>query len=251
MDERLTPDELRSLLGAFALGAVDTDEREQVEQFVLDDHDARVELHQLEHAVAWLGHASPRPTAASWDTVRAEMNRDLTEDSSTNVTELRPQRGSEPTYSRDPEIGGRPSHEGGLWRRVTAIAAAAALVVGISVAVAQVIDSDSTTKTATAVALRAPNGAAVVNVRVNDDGIGTIAASTLPAAPAGHEYQLWTQSNADAPMESAGLLGRTPHAGRPIHVPKHSARVAISIEPTGGSAEPTTDPVAVSALGAL
>ncbi len=243
MDERLTPDELRSLLGAFALGAVDTNEREQVEEFVLDDHDARTELHQLEHAVAWLGHASPRPTAASWDAIRAEMNRDLHREVPTNVSDIRGQR--------DHEISGRTIREGGGWRRVTAIAAAAALVVGISVAVTQVIDSDSTTTTATAVAMRAPDGNAVVKLRVGPSGSGTIAASTLRAAPAGHEYQLWTQPNAKTPMQSAGLLGRVPHAGLPIHVPKRSARLAISIEPTGGSAEPTTEPVAVSALGAV
>ncbi len=243
MDERLTPEELRSLLGAFALGAVDTNEREEVERFVLDDHDARTELHQLEHAVAWLGHASPRPTAASWDAVRAEMNRDLLGAVPSNVSELR--------APRAPEIGQRTLRGRGAWRRVTAIAAAAALVVGISIAVAGVIDSDSTTRTATAVALRAPDGVAVVNVRVDPDGKGSIAASTLPAAPAGHEYQLWTQPSAEAPMKSAGLLGRAPHAGRPIHVPKHSARFAISIEPIGGSSAPTTDPVAISALGVL
>ena len=243
MDERLTPDELRSLLGAFALGAVNINEREQVEQFILDDHDARNELHQLEHAVAWLGHASPRPTAASWDAVRAEMNRDLDREIPTNVREIRGPHGR--------EVNSRTIRQGGGWRRVTAIAAAAALVVGISVAVTQVIDSDSTTKTATAVAMRAPDGVSVVNLRVDPDGNGTIAASTLPAAPAGHEYQLWTQPNAESPMQSAGLLGRVPRAGLPIHVPQHSGRVAISIEPSGGSAEPTTDPVAISALGAL
>ena len=80
MDERLTPEELRELLGAFALDAVDPEERAQVEEFVLDDRDARVELHQLEHAVAWLGHASPRPSDAAWNAVRLEMARDLRPD---------------------------------------------------------------------------------------------------------------------------------------------------------------------------
>ena len=58
-DDDLTPEELHELLGAFALGALDDDERAQVEDYVLHDADARAELHQLEHAVAWLGHASP------------------------------------------------------------------------------------------------------------------------------------------------------------------------------------------------
>jgi len=51
-------------------------------------------------------------------------------------------------------------------------------------------------------------------------------------------------------MHSAGILGRSP-GGRRIRVPTDSVRIAISVEPDGGSRAPTTDPVAISDLGAL
>jgi anti-sigma-K factor RskA len=97
----------------------------------------------------------------------------------------------------------------------------------------------------TTVALAAPDGRVTVTARLDSDGAGKIVTSSLPPAPAGHEYQLWSQPNPLASMHSAGLLGTNPHGHR-IHVPDHAHRIAISVEPTGGSAAPTTNPVAVS-----
>src|SRR6185312_11947963 len=93
---------------------------------VLHDTDARAELHQLEHAVAWLGHASPRPSASAWDAVRAEMDRDLA-------------AGSGPAAGPDGapaapvvDLATRRRRVG--WQRITAIAAAVALVVAAGIA---------------------------------------------------------------------------------------------------------------------
>jgi anti-sigma-K factor RskA len=231
------PEALRNLLGAFALGALDDEERAQVEDYVLHDTEARAELHQLEHAVAWLGHASPRPSEASWDAVRAEMARDLAApgDPATDpapVVDLATRRRSRPR-----------------WQRLTAAAAAVALVVGFGLAMLSVFSVDSGSGTTT-VALAAPDGRVAVTARLHADGSGTIVTSSLPRAPAGHEYQLWSQPDAQTSMESAGLLGADPH-GRHIRVPEHTNRLAISVEPEGGSRAPTTDPVAVSGDDAL
>ena len=54
MARQLTPDELNALLGAYALGAVDDDEREQVEAYVAEDTAAADELEQLQDAAVWL-----------------------------------------------------------------------------------------------------------------------------------------------------------------------------------------------------
>jgi Anti-sigma-K factor rskA. len=227
VDERLTPDELRGLLGAFALGAVDPDEHEQVEEFVLDDREARAELHQLEHAVAWLGHASPRPSAQSWDALRLEMDRDLA------------------TPGTVTSMAAFESHRNRRgWRQLIAVAAAAVILVGTAIGVARVIEKDSGPTTRT-VALHAPSGRTAVEASIAANGDGSIHTSNLPAAPAGHVYQLWAQPTSTAPMHSAGILGRSP-AGHHVHIPPGSVRIAISVEPDGGSPAPTTDPVAVS-----
>ena len=228
MDERLTPDELRGLLGAFALGAVDAHEREQVEEFVLDDRDARAELHQLEHAVAWLGHASPRPSEQSWDSLRLEMDRDLA---------------APGTVTSMATFESRRNRRG--WRQLIAVAAAAVILVGTAIGVARVIEKDSGGPTTRTIALHAPSGRTAVEASIARDGDGSIRTSNLPAAPAGHVYQLWAQPTTTAPMHSAGILGRSP-AGHHVHIPPGSARIAISVEPDGGSPAPTTDPVAVS-----
>lgn len=232
------PEELRNLLGAFALGALDEEERAQVEDYVLHDADARAELHQLEHAVAWLGHASPRPNEASWDAVRAEMTRDLAatgdpgDAAPAPVVDLAARRRSRPR-----------------WQRLTATAAAVALVLGFGLAMLSVFSADHGSGTTT-VALAAPDGRVAVTARLRADGSGTIVTSSLPHAPAGHEYQLWSQPDAQTSMQSAGLLGADPD-GRHIQVPQHTNRIAISVEPEGGSRAPTTDPVAVSGDNAL
>lgn len=241
MDERLTPDELRELLGAFALGAVGPGEREQVEAFVLDDRDARSELHQLEHAVAWLGHASPRPSEASWDAVRREIAADL------EVERMVERTGTtaEPAHAMAP-IADLAAHRSRRnWRQIVAVAAATIVLLGTAIGVANVILTDSKNPPGRAVALRAPDGGIPIRITVERNGSGSVRTSELPPALAGHVYQLWAQSSAIAPMHSAGLLGRSPK-GHHLRIPAGSFRIAVSVEPDGGSTEPTTDPVAVS-----
>ena len=237
MEQRLTPDELRELLGVFALGAVSPDEREQVETFVLDDLDARGELHQLEHAVAWLGHGSPRASRASWNAVQREMAADLEAERVAVVT-------SAPDSTAP--VADLAAHRNRRnWRQLVAVAAATALLLGTGIGVANVILKDSTNPPGRSVALRAPDGGVPIRIVLERNGSGLVRSSDLPPALAGHVYQLWAQSSATAPMHSAGLLGRSPK-GHHVRVPPGSVRIAISVEPDGGSVEPTTDPVAVS-----
>ncbi len=234
----MSPDELRELLGAFALGAVDPGEREQVEEFILDDQDARTELHQLEHAVAWLGHASPRPSQASWDAVQREMAADL-EAERVPVTTATPSAPMAPVA----DLASHRSRRN--WRQVVAVAAATALLLGTGIGVANVILKDSKNLPGRSVALRAPDGGVPIRIVLERNGSGSVRSSDLPPTLAGHVYQLWAQSSATAPMHSAGLLGRSPK-GHHLRVPEGSFRIAVSVEPDGGSVEPTTDPVAVS-----
>ncbi len=240
MDERLTPDELRELLGAFALGAVAPGEREQVEAYVLDDQDARTELHQLEHAVAWLGHASPRPSEASWDAVQREMAADLEAERVVERTSPAAVPGGVATVA---DLDAHRTRRN--WRQLVAVAAATLVLLGTAIGVGKVIVSDSKNPPGRSVALRAPDGGIPIRIVLDRSGSGSVRSSELPPALAGHVYQLWAQSSATAPMHSAGLLGRSPK-GHHVRVPEGSFRIAVSVEPDGGSAEPTTDPVAVS-----
>lgn len=237
----LNPQELRELLGAYALDAVDDDERAQVEALLLTDADARAELHRLEHAVAWLGHASPRPSPGVFDAVRDEVARDLAAASPVAA----PEPDQDPAAPRATIAAPIDLHAARrrrtTWTRALAVAATVALVLGTIVAL-RVGDRGPDART---VALDSPSGQVLVTARLDPNGQGSIQRSRLALPPAGHVYQLWVQSSAGGPMESAGVLGRRPQGHR-VDVGADARLLAVSVEPIGGSGAPTTDPVAIS-----
>ena len=62
----------------------------------------------------------------------------------------------------------------------------------------------------------------------------------LPDLESGQVYQLW--AIADGEAESAGLLD-DPDQGAAMDMPSEGVEVAITVEPSGGSDRPTTDPI--------
>lgn len=87
----------------------------------------------------------------------------------------------------------------------------------------------------------------VVRSRRRDEAVVVVAG--LPAAQTGREYQLWFVEAAAA--RSLGLLGRRPEDTNTLVIAGGIARAqafAISVEPTGGSAQPTTKPFGVLPL---
>ncbi|HET6625873.1 MAG TPA: anti-sigma factor [Nocardioidaceae bacterium] len=62
----------------------------------------------------------------------------------------------------------------------------------------------------------------------------------LPDLDEGQVYQLWEIT--DDAIASAGLLS-DPDAGAAMPMPAEGAEVAISVEPAGGSEQPTTEPI--------
>jgi anti-sigma-K factor RskA len=72
--------------------------------------------------------------------------------------------------------------------------------------------------------------------------LGKMAVDTrdLPDLRAGQIYQLWAV--ADGTPESAGVLD-DPDAGAAMDMPAEGIAVAITIEPVGGSEQPTTEPI--------
>ena len=79
----------------------------------------------------------------------------------------------------------------------------------------------------------------------------TISVAGLPAAPAGKAYQMWV-INSDTDITSAGIMQPDPTTGKyataTIPVTNPNASVGISVEPAGGSPQPTTTPIWVAPL---
>jgi anti-sigma-K factor RskA len=81
-------------------------------------------------------------------------------------------------------------------------------------------------------------------------GKAAIDVTGLPPAPAGKTYQLW-YVGPDQVARSAGLLTADADGRGSMLLQgdaNAAAAVGMTVEPAGGSAQPTTDPVVVLAL---
>ncbi|WP_216894522.1 anti-sigma factor [Nocardia alni] len=103
----------------------------------------------------------------------------------------------------------------------------------------QVIDHADTRENALPIA-----GGGTINVSLSHQlNAAAISFATVPAPPANHTYQLWLISPAGQPR-SAGVLPTLPTTHAPLLVRfGNSSKLAMTIEPAGGSPAPTTQPI--------
>jgi anti-sigma-K factor RskA len=87
-----------------------------------------------------------------------------------------------------------------------------------------------------------------VQVVVDPDGHAFVMSGVLPALDPDHTYQLWSVDGG-TPV-SIGLLGSDP-AMSVVGVDSHVHALAITMEPVGGSAGPTTKPMASGTLNTV
>ena len=242
-----TADELRELLGAYALDALDPDERAQVDALLLEDPSARAELHELQHAAAWLGHASLRPPESAWAAIANEVERDLAAGGA-----------PAPTTSEDAPLAPvrtlparrEPRR---MSRVLVAAAAALVLIIGAAGVFALTNDQSSPDPAAAqyAAALRNPSahevtltskqGTASARAVVLPNGTGYIGDASLPELRSGRDFQLWSITPHGA--VSAGVI-RDGSVHR-FKVADQASALAVTNEPAGGRAQPT-GPVVVS-----
>jgi anti-sigma-K factor RskA len=228
-------DDVRELLGAYALDALDADERARVDELLLADPSARAELHELEQGAAWLGHASLRPPEHAWDAIAAEIERDLADD-----------RAAEVVPFRSPRVPSRP--------RRWLVAAAIAVVVAVGAAgVVTVVDRSSGPESVTSryaaarrdpaartVTLRTDDGAPAARAVVLPDRTGYMDGRELPAAAADRDFQLWAITP-DGPVSAAVM--HDPGGVHRFRVAPGATSLAVTNEPRGGSRAPTGNPV--------
>ncbi|TQM65107.1 anti-sigma factor [Humibacillus xanthopallidus] len=153
--------------------------------------------------------------------------------------------------------GGRhaDTRRGGPLRWLVAAATAAILAIG-GFAVWRSTDTGSTTpptvaeqvrnapdaKTSSDVAL--PGGGTATVVRSASLGKAVVITSDLPSAPAGKVYQLWLQDTSGH-FTSAGLMAASGDQTVVLQGDAADAQAAgITIEPAGGSEQPTSNPIA-------
>jgi anti-sigma-K factor RskA len=231
-------DELRELLGAYVLDALEDDERARVERRLSVDPEAQAEVDRLAGTVDMAlaaDVAEVRPPPDLWDRISAGLPTD--------------------------ELAGRRARRSRskLGRGVLAVAAAVVAIVAVGVVVAQTDDdpepltvqlqrrAEQAAEAAGSRSAELTSAAsnATVTIVTDADGRAFVIPQGLPALAADQTYQLWSLDGAQ-PV-SLGLLGPDPTASV-VTLGSEPETLAISVEPASGSTAPTTDPVVVGTL---
>jgi anti-sigma-K factor RskA len=254
--------DIHGLSGAYSVDALDDAERADFERHLAECPECRAEVASLRETAAGLSALTQTaPPPSMRDAVLAGVR---------TVRPLPPQtpqlsQVSQSQTSKAPEGSGvqAAGQVVPLRRRPTVwfagLAAAALLVVGGLVwspwqhqapptpqAVAQrVLNANDAQRVETMV-----DGARATVVRSESVGRAVLVASDMPAPPPGKDYQMWL----DLPgrgMVSAGLLPHGSSATLTYVLQGDATRATaagMTIEPAGGSAAPTTTPLALFAF---
>jgi anti-sigma-K factor RskA len=245
------------LIAAYAVGALEGHERDDVERLLEQDPAMRAALaRHLDTLAALADEAEPPPGLL--DRILADLpdqQPPVTRDA-LSLTR-RPAEHPAPAMTPARHVASvaaldeaRRARAGRIVRTVLAAAAVVALLlVGIGL-VARDDEPDGIQDLAAA-ALEDPDArlvelavpdttASVARAAVFDDGAGYLVVDDLPALPAGETYQLWMLPGEGTDPISLGLVDPTVDGGAAsFRVAPDAAGVALSREPAGGSVVPT------------
>jgi len=234
--------DIHKLTGAYAMDALDELERARFEQHLASCDDCRAEVAELRETAALLS-----------ETVAVTPPASLRESVLAGISQVRPLAPAASTSQ--PSHAGRPAARGRGWVPFL-VAAALALIVGVGALVTQpwADPDDAERLTAAEQVLQAPD-AEEVSVDLGEAGRATITRSKshdravittedMVSAPAGKDYELWFIAGDE--FVSAGLMPDAPDQTVVLDGSAgEAAAVGITVEPDGGSNQPTSDPIAV------
>lgn len=233
--------DIHALSGAYAVDALDDTERAAFEAHLADCADCRTEVAELREAAGLLAGLTPvAPPPRVRDEVLAGIDR---------VRPLPPL----PTPTTAATASVSPLRRRPVRTALVAAAAAAALVGG-GLAITQPWHDDSSQELTTAERVLAADdaqevaleldGATARLVRSAEEGRAVLVTTDMPAAPRGRDYQLWLQTP-DGDMVDAGLMpDRSDQTVLLTGDASRATGAGITVEPDGGSPQPTTAPIA-------
>ncbi|WP_166853089.1 anti-sigma factor [Isoptericola sp. BMS4] len=245
------------LLPAYALDAVDDLERRTVERLLEADPEARRALDEYRDVVAAFA-VDAAPPAALRDQVLSRV--------AATPQQATPQQGTWQQTQRPGTVPADRRHASaatGKARRrwgLAAVAAAAAVAVAVptTVAIRATQEQQLLQERVDAVArMMADPSAALVRADVDGGGEASVlvagddylfSASDLPGPGDGHDYQLWVVG-AEGDVTPAGVLQAPDGSVEHLVQDVPGVGVAVTVEPDGGSEQPTTDPIVVLAEG--
>jgi hypothetical protein len=262
------------LLGAYALDAVDPEERARVEAYLAGNPAARAKADELRDTAGWLAQRASEPPAELWDRIAANLtpaparpvNPELAVASGRASADAPPATG---VSSLDDARSRRRLTP----RWVTAVAGVAAAVViavmGVQIvsqgnevdrlqrsisspdAVRRAAEAAKVSPGAQQVALKSTDGSMAASVVLLPGGTGYLEGSNLPKLPAGETYQLWAVMGdaQHSTVVSVGVLG--PQATvSPFHVDGKVAAFAVTRERSPGVVQSHNKPLVSGALAA-
>ena len=225
--------DIHHLTGAYALDAVDDIERARFEQHLAECEDCRLEVASLREAAGLLSETTAvTPPPALRESVLA------------GISQVRP---LPPIVHRTPVVQRR-------WFPLL-VAAAVVAILGVGAALWQPwAPSQDSSLTAAEQVIEASDARSVA-VDLGDAGNATVTRSEslgkavittddMAPAPSGKVFELWLQ--VDGEMVPAGLMPPGEDTQMVLEGDATTATaVGITVEPEGGSDQPTTEPIAL------
>lgn len=257
----MTHEEAQELLGAYALNAVDGEERTQLEHHVQECVRCASELDALREVAGAMGNVGEPASQELWQRISTRLYDDVDD------TRVPPIRALDSPHATISPFAARPRSWGRTRYGALVLAAAAAVLVGVlSVSLVRANNHVAQLTNALSVASHNVVDAALetpghVNVTLNDahsvgvakfvlvDGHGYLVSSQMSTLSADQTYQLWGIFNGRA--ISIGLMGSSPSTVYfSVEGSKRPTELAVTIEPAGGSVAPTTPVVASGRVSA-
>jgi anti-sigma factor RsiW len=245
MNRRLTPAEMDELLGAYALDAVDADEREQIEEYLEENPRARAEVTEHREVAAMMSLAGGQAPDGLWDRIAGELGPDASD-------------GVVPQLRLVP-VAEKPKPARRWWGiALASVAAAAIAILGVTVVhqghriddLEAVTSKDSvvvgaaeamTDPSARLTSLTTPDGATMADVVVQASGQGYLVPRTMPTLASDRTYQMWGVIGDE--VISLGVLGNEPSVSA-FHTDPRVKTIMVTDEVRGGV--PVTEQTPVS-----
>ena len=232
-------EQAEELLGAYALDALPADEMTAVRAHLSSCAEHAANALDLRAVAITLGDtAEPiAPPAALRSSIAAAVAADAAIPTrSAAPASLSARRERKRWFGAPPPVWG-------------AIAAVLALAVAGLLAWNIALRNESSSPTVLGVrALEQDTGAVAGYAVMFDDGTMSVYGDALPRLDVAQQYQLWSL-NEDGEVTSLGLMDYNANGTAVANVsfdPADAVAVAITIEPAGGSEQPTTDPLYIA-----
>ena len=263
---KTSPDDLHLLAGSYALDALSAADRASFERHLQQCASCEAEVRGFRETAARLGLArAVDPPSAMREQVLTAAYR---------TRQLPPLVGDGPDHAarggrlvrvvfpagRRPSPGPGQHHRAPRVPRVLAGAVAACAAAGLALGIFSQVNTPPATPAAISSVLRASDahsqtvrsatGGTLTAVVSWDKREAVVTTAHMASLPSQQVYQLWVMGPAGTTTaRSVALLPRAGQAGPVLaDALKPGDRIGITVEPAGGTAQPTTSPVAVMTL---